>query len=81
MTWQIPTAQKKLNELVELANAEGPQVLARRRKRVAVVLGYADFEGNQRTVGSLRDFYDRCPFKGERLIIRQRRDKVRRVRL
>jgi hypothetical protein len=30
---------------------------------------------------SLKNFYNRCPFKGDDLIIRQRRDKVRRIRL
>ena len=40
MTWQIETAQKNLADLVERANAEGPQVLSRKGRKVAVVLAY-----------------------------------------
>jgi prevent-host-death family protein len=81
MTWQIETAQKKLADLVELANAEGPQVLSRKGRKVAVLLAYSQFNGSTRRAGSLKEFYERCPFKGLELRVRQRRDRVRRVRL
>jgi len=81
MTWQIETAQKNLADLVERANAEGPQVLSRKGRKVAVVLAYSQFNGGRRKGGSLREFYARCPFKGLGMRIRARRDKVRRVRL
>ncbi len=80
MTWQIQAAQTKLAELVELAHSKGPQVLTRQGRKVAVLVAYSQFNGTKRP-GSLKEFYERCPFKGARLTVRQRRDKVRRVSL
>lgn len=43
-TWLIYEAKARLSELVECANREGPQTIARHGKDRAVVLSIADYQ-------------------------------------
>jgi hypothetical protein len=64
-----------------LLTRRGPQILSRKGRKVAVLVAYSQFNGKKRRAGALKEFYERCPFKGLNLTIRQRKEKVRRVRL
>jgi prevent-host-death family protein len=43
MTWQLQTAKQKFSELVERALADGPQIVTRRGREVAVVLSMDEY--------------------------------------
>lgn len=43
MVWQLQTAKQKFSELVDRALSEGPQVVTRRGREVAVVLGIDEY--------------------------------------
>jgi prevent-host-death family protein len=43
MVWQLQTAKQRFSELVDRALDEGPQVITRRGREVAVVLSFDDY--------------------------------------
>jgi antitoxin Phd len=43
MAWQLQTAKQKFSELIERALSDGPQVVTRRGREVAVVLAIEDY--------------------------------------
>ena len=44
MTWQLQEAKQKFSEVVDSAVSDGPQIVTRRGKEVAVVLSIAAFK-------------------------------------
>jgi prevent-host-death family protein len=61
--WQLQEAKNKLSEVVDRANAEGPQMISRRGKPVAVVLSAQEFRKNAPR-DSLIEFFARSPLRG-----------------
>jgi prevent-host-death family protein len=53
MRWQLQQAKQKLSELVQRAQAEGPQVVTRRGREVVVVLSKEEYD---RLTGAEPDF-------------------------
>jgi antitoxin Phd len=43
MVWQLQTAKQRFSELVERALHEGPQIVTRRGREVAVVVGIDEY--------------------------------------
>ncbi len=52
MTWQLQEAKNKLSEVVDTSLSQGPQIISRRGKNTAVLIGFDDY---QRLVGPKRD--------------------------
>ena len=44
MTWQIQQAKQRLSEVLERATKEGPQIVTRHGKEVAVVVGIDEYK-------------------------------------
>ena len=44
MTWQLQQAKQRLSEVVDRAIEEGPQVVTRHGKEVAVVVGLEEYK-------------------------------------
>jgi len=44
MTWQLQRAKQQLSEVVDRAIDEGPQIVTRHGKEVAVVLGLEEYK-------------------------------------
>jgi prevent-host-death family protein len=44
MTWRLQQAKQRLSEVVDRAIEEGPQVVTRHGKEVAVVVGMEDYK-------------------------------------
>ncbi len=44
MTWQLQKAKQHLSEVVDRALTEGPQIVTRHGKQVAVILGFDDYQ-------------------------------------
>jgi prevent-host-death family protein len=43
VAWQLQAAKQRFSELVERALSEGPQIVTRRGREVAVVIGIDDY--------------------------------------
>ena len=72
MTWQVQEAKQRFSELVRRAAEDGPQIVARHGKDVAVVLGVDDFARLQREANvRFVDFLRSMPEIPDELLARQ----------
>jgi prevent-host-death family protein len=65
--WQLQDAKNKLSEVIEDALTEGPQLITRRGKEVAIVLSYQEYQRLTSTDESLYEFFRRSPLVGVEL--------------
>jgi prevent-host-death family protein len=61
--WQIKDARAHLSEVVAKAESDGPQVITRNGKRVAVIVSAREWERRTRRRGNLVDFFARSPLR------------------
>jgi prevent-host-death family protein len=80
-TWQIKDARAHLSELVAKAESDGPQVITRNGKRVAVVVSAREWERRSRRRGNLVEFFARSPLRGEGVEITRIRDYPPEIKL
>ncbi len=59
--WQLQKAKNQLSHLVNCAAAEGPQVITRHGKKVAVVLAYEQYQQITHSNETLLDFFQAAP--------------------
>lgn len=78
-TWQISDARKRLSELVDKAQTEGPQIISKRRKEVVVVVAKQEFTGLQSRHPSLVKFFRESPLVGVGLDLERDRSLPRGV--
>lgn len=65
MTWQLQKAKQHLSEVVDRALEEGPQIVTRHGKEVAVILGYADYQRLLARRPDIKKFLLEAPDLGE----------------
>ncbi len=73
-TWQIKDARAHLSEVVAKAESDGPQVITRNGKRVAVIISAREWERRSRRRGNLVEFFARSPLREEGVEITRIRD-------
>ena len=56
MKWQVTEAKSRLDELIRLAEKEGPQVITRHGFDTAVVLSIEEFHKLQAATSDFRDY-------------------------
>jgi prevent-host-death family protein len=56
VSWQLQDAKQQFSRLVERARSEGPQVVTRNGKEVAVVLGIEDYRRLRSDGGAFKRF-------------------------
>lgn len=82
--WQLQEAKNRLSEVVDLALTEGPQIVTRHGKEVAVVVSTADFArrrpGRGRR-GTVVSFLRGLSFKGAHLELERSKDLDRELEL
>jgi antitoxin Phd len=59
--WQLQQAKQQFSRLVEMARTEGPQIVTRNGKEVAVVLGVGDYRTLRSDGGSFKRFLATAP--------------------
>ena len=59
--WQVQEAKQQLSRVIELAGREGPQVVTRNGKEVAVVLGVDDYRRLKSDGGAFKRFLEEAP--------------------
>lgn len=65
--WKLYDAKNKFSELIEKALAQGPQVVTRRGKEVAVVLSTEEYGRLRKAEPNLLDFFRSSPLVGVEL--------------
>jgi prevent-host-death family protein len=81
--WQLQEAKNRLSEVVDLALAEGPQIVTRHGREVAVIIAKDDLERRRRRArpGTILPFLRGLGFTGAGLEIERARDRDRTVEL
>lgn len=81
--WQVQEAKNQLSAVVDLAIEEGPQIVTRHGKEVAVIVGKAEFDrrrGRGRK-GTLLTFLRGLSFRGAELDLERAKDDDRELAL
>ena len=79
--WPLQEAKNKLSEVVEKALREGPQIVTRRGKKVAVVLSTEEYERLTAPQEDLATFLARSPLGGVELELERDTSPARDVEL
>lgn len=69
--WQVQEAKNKLSAVIDEALAEGPQIITRHGKEVAIVLSYETYCKMVAAQPKLSEFFHNSPFAGEELDLRR----------
>jgi prevent-host-death family protein len=62
--WQLQEAKNKLSQVIDDALAQGPQIITRHGKQVAIVLAYEEYRQLIGRDESLYDFLRKSPLAG-----------------
>ena len=75
--WTVAEAKAKFSELIERAQASGPQTITRNGRRAAVVVSAEEWDRKTRRVGNLAEFFGSSPLRGSGLKVKRPKDKLR----
>ena len=79
--WTVAEAKAKFSEVIESANARGPQTITKNGKTAAVVVSPADWRRKTERIGTLADFFAASPLRNSGLKIRRARKAPRPIEL
>lgn len=77
--WTVASAKAKFSELLERAQLQGPQTIARHGRAAAVVISATDWNRKHARSGNLADFFAQSPLHGAGLKPRRRMKDVPRA--
>lgn len=72
--WTVAEAEAKLDEIVDRARVEGPQVITRNDHAAVVVVSFEEWERKAKRAGSLADFLAASPLRGSELEVERASD-------
>ena len=79
--WTVAQAKAKLSEVLDQAEAHGPQVITRNGRKTAVIVSANEWERRTRRAGSLADFFAASPLRGSGLILKRSKTRLRKTDL
>ena len=79
--WSVADAKARLSELLDHAISEGPQVITRRGREVAVVVSAEEWHKKAARVGSLAEFLAASPLRDSELRIERVKARPREISL
>lgn len=80
-TWTVAEAKARLSELMEQAQAEGPQTITKHGRTAAVVVSAEEWERKTKRTGNLAEFLAESPLRGSELQVKRKQDRARKVAL
>src|SRR5262245_34881664 len=80
-TWTVAEAKAKLSELIERAQASGPQTITRNGRDAVVVVSAEEWERKTKRKGNLAEFFAASPLRNSGLAIERSKDRPRDVKL
>ena len=72
MVWQLQEAKSKFSHVVNCAEQDGPQIITRHGKKVAVLVAYDEFEEQKQDKPSLLEALLNSPLAGSGIEIPER---------
>jgi prevent-host-death family protein len=79
--WTVAEAKAKLSELIDKAQAEGPQRITKHGRTTAVVVGAKEWQRRAKRKGNLAQFLAASPLHGSRLRVGRLSMRLRKVEL
>jgi prevent-host-death family protein len=77
--WTVTQARSRFSEILDKAEAEGPQTITRNGRVTAVVVAACEWERKTRRRGNLAQFFASSPLRGARLKIRRFSGRARKI--
>jgi len=79
--WTVAEAKAKFSELLNRAQAEGPQRITRHGRATAIVVSEEEWERKNRRKGNLAEFLMNSPLRNSGLKVKRLRGGLRKVDL
>jgi len=81
MNWQIQEAKNKLSELIERSQKEGPQVITKHGKDIAVLISADEYQCIKKRTDNLVEYFMKSPLAGKIEINRNKDNNLRKIKL
>ena len=69
--WTVAEAKAKFSEVIDNAQADGPQIITRRGRSAVVVVSADEWERKTRRKGNLTEFFAASPLRGSGVKIKR----------
>ena len=79
--WTVAEAKARFSELIDRANASGPQTITRNGRTAAVIVSAEEWERKTKRVGNLAEFFAASPLRESGLMVERVNDRARDVDL
>jgi prevent-host-death family protein len=79
--WTVADAKPRLSEVLEKAQAEGPQIITRNGERAAVVVSIEEWERKTKRTRTLADFLLASPLRGSDIDLERLKGEARDIDL
>lgn len=66
-TWTVAEAKAKFSEVIDQAQAQGPQTITRNGRDAVVVVSAQEWERKTKRVGNLAEFFASSPLRRSKL--------------
>jgi prevent-host-death family protein len=80
-TWTVAEAKAKFSEVIDRAQAQGPQTITRNGRHAVVVVAAQEWERKTRRSGNLAEFFAVSPLRGSKLRIKRSKSSLRKTDL
>jgi prevent-host-death family protein len=80
-TWTVAEAKAKFSEVIDHAQAEGPQTITRNGRDAVVIVAADEWERKTKRNGNLAEFFSASPLRGSKLKARRSRGALRKAHL
>lgn len=79
--WTVAEAKAKFSEVIESANARGPQTITKNGRTAAIVVSPEEWRRKTERIGTLADFFAASPLRNSGLKIKRARRAPRPIKL
>ena len=75
--WTVAEAKAKFSEVIDRAQAQGPQMITRNGRHAVVVVAAPEWERKTKRIGNLAEFFANSPLRGSKLRIKRAKHAMR----
>ena len=79
--WSLQEAKAKFSEVIDRAQANGPQTITRNGKKAAVIVAADEWERKTKRRGNLAEFFASSPLRGSELKVKRAHGRARKIEL
>ena len=80
-TWTVAEAKAKFSEVIDHAQAQGPQTITRNGRLAVVIVAAEEWERKTRRSGTLAEFFTASPLRGSKLKVKRSKSAFRKTEL